>query len=106
MFHILTSLLAFTGKFLPAGNLYRTMMSPWVELRVTRTPSTRYSSRMTLQYEKFFVREVTPVLGPGGFGCTGIIIDMFIVPTYIDIYRPPLFNQIFNHNISELFLSM
>jgi hypothetical protein len=44
---------------------------------------------MTLQYEKFLVREVTPVLGPGGFGCTGIIIDMFTVPIYIDIQGVP-----------------
>jgi hypothetical protein len=59
---------------------------------------------MTMQYENILVRKVTPVLEPGGFGSTSIIIDMFTVPTYIDIYRPPLFNQIFNHNISELFL--
>ena len=45
-----------------------------------------YSSRMTLQYETFLVTEVTPVLGTGGFGCTGIIIVMFTVPIYIDIY--------------------
>ena len=61
---------------------------------------------MTSQYEKFLVREVTPMLGPGGLGCTGIIIEMFTAPIYIDINRPPLFNQIFKHNISEMLLSM
>ena len=109
MFPILTSLVAFTGKFLRAGNLYlylyRTMMSPMGGSNShSNTVYSSYSSRMTLQYEQLLVREVTPVLVPEGFGCTHIIVEMFTVPIYI--YRPSLFNKTFNYNIFELFLSM
>ena len=110
MLPILTTLVAFTGKFLPAGR--SPLPLPQYDVPIGRSNShsktvySSYSSAMTLQYEKFLVREVTPVLGSGRFGCTDIIVEMFTVPIYIDIYRPPLFNKTFNHNISELFLLM